>query len=336
MPSASDISGRSTRSRLSSARRSSTAISESMPISDSGRSGSTAGRRQAQDVCRFLGHRGLEQRQRLLGLEPGEALDQRVVAAASRRSSARMSAKSGAARIGRKRRASFQLVSAKRDHRQTAGEHRRQRRQGLRRRHRLGAEPARQRVAGLRPLGQIAGILDRPPGDRERRPALGPPPPRQRLERADWPRHRRPAPARRARSSPTRTAGTARSDRRGSGGRAATAPPSLGRRMSANGGAVEIGGQPVGDRRGGVHDAAQRRLRPADLVEHRRSEAGSATSAGVEADVGAERASAPRPARRLPAYRAPRRPSSAIEPAPCAASQRAAAKPNPEMPPVTR
>ena len=57
--------------------------------------------------------RGLEQRQRLFGVEPGEPFDQRIVAPASEPASARISANSGAARIGRKRRASFQLVSAK-------------------------------------------------------------------------------------------------------------------------------------------------------------------------------------------------------------------------------
>src|SRR5262249_54709370 len=67
--------------------------------------------------------------------------------------------------------------------RQRAVEERRQRGKGLRRRYRLGTEAAGKRIARLGPLGEITGVLDRSPGDRQRRPALRPALPRQRFER---------------------------------------------------------------------------------------------------------------------------------------------------------
>ena len=112
VPSASETSGRSIRNRLSRARRSSTAINESIPISESGRSGSIplAGSRKivaASSAMTVLSRASAASGSRpaICSLSDSSDDDAEPLVRASENS--------GLARIGRKRRPSFQLVSAK-------------------------------------------------------------------------------------------------------------------------------------------------------------------------------------------------------------------------------
>ena len=223
---------------------------------------------QPQDAGRLLGDDCLEQCQGLFGVQFAKALDQRAVI----RQRSRLAADLGKKRSGKGRQKAACLVPVgfgKPGHSEPAVTNRRQRRKSLRRWKRSGAETPRQRIAGVAPLREVAGILDGAPGDREPRFPFGPSCPRQRFKRAI---------CRDISSLPRRPEqGRCRREQEEQLDRVVARQPverdrtaELWPQDRARIGRIEFGGERIGNNRGGMHDTAQRRVPRPDLVENNR------------------------------------------------------------------
>ena len=159
----------------------------------------------------------------------------------------------------------------------------------MRRRHRLGAEPPGERVTGIAPFGQVAGVLDRAPGNRQGRLAFGAAAPGQRFQR-EVGRDIGPL-SRRAEQCRRRGEQQEQLDRIIAGqaverDRAADLWPQDRGQIDT----VQLRDQCIDDHRGGVNDAPQRWPLGANFVEHRRQRCEIGDVAGIDPDFRAESA----------------------------------------------
>ena len=311
VPSASETSGRSTRSLPSRARRSSTAINESMPISDSGRSGSMPPAGSRKIVAASSATTVLRSASAASG--PREASRSFSGSSGDSRCFRRGSPRTRACK-DRQETAGFVPVGfGKRGYRKPARDHRRKAREGFCCRNRFA--PSRRarasRVSGL----SASSRHPRSAPTRPRAPVSLRPGAAARAPREPYsPLRRRLEPAPRPKWSPRKTIGTIRSDLPESGVQGDRAAELRAEEPAARGRAR--------CRRRGCHRPPTRRARsraagaePPGRVEHGGQRGVIGYIAAINAHLGASSFKLSDPASH-PGVSAPRRPTRAIEPAP--------------------